>query len=257
MKIGILAGNNNNLYASAMVQTLTEAGYPVQIAVMNDPSLYAQTIRRLRKVSFKKLMHKFADRSRGREKKTNPFLKDYIYRNGFLFDSITDLSGSYHFDILYSDNINSSDVVTSLKKLNLDILIYCSGGILRWPLIITPKIGVLNAHMGLLPKYRGMNVLEWSLFYDDAIGVTIHFIDEGIDTGGILISKKLSIERDDTIEKLRQKSVVLNLQLMKEAITLIYDDKCKQIPNPVLEGKQYFVMHDSFKKLVELKLQKI
>lgn len=256
MKIGVLAGNNNNLYASAMVQTLFEAGCPVQIVVMQDTRLYAQTIRRLRKISFKKLMRKFADRNRGGKENSNPFLKDYVYRNGFLFDNITDLSRRYNFDILYSDDMNSSSTVTSLTKLNLDILIYCSGGILKGPLIHTPKIGVLNAHMGILPKFRGMNVLEWSIFYGYPIGVTIHFIDEGIDTGNILITKKMTIEKNDTIMSLRQKSVVLNVELIKKAITIINNNNFQLIPNPLLEGKQYFVMHDLMKKIAEKKLQK-
>jgi folate-dependent phosphoribosylglycinamide formyltransferase PurN len=257
MKIGILAGNNSNLYASAMIQTLMRAGYSIQLAVVMDFRFYAQAIRRLRKVTFKKLMQRFIDRKTGKCEESNPYLNDYIYRIELSFDSIMNLSVRNHFDILYSEDINNSATVASIKKSNIDVLIYCSGGILRRPLINTPKIGVLNAHMGILPKYRGMNVLEWSLFYDDPIGVTIHFIDEGIDTGAILITEKLGIEKGNTIEELRQKSIVLNLKLMKDAIDLIHEGKCEKIPNPMQNGKQYFVMHDSLKKLVELKLMKI
>ncbi len=56
-----------------------------------------------------------------------------------------------------------------------------------------PKIGVLNAHGGILPEYRGMNVMEWSLLQGDQIGVTVHFIDSKIDTGQICFVNKVPV----------------------------------------------------------------
>ncbi len=74
-------------------------------------------------------------------------------------------------------------------------------------MINSSRVGILNAHMGFLPTFRAMNVLEWSLHFNYKIGITIHFIDQGIDTGDILIFKEILIEKRDTIEKLRGKIV--------------------------------------------------
>ena len=48
-------------------------------------------------------------------------------------------------------------------------------------------------HYGLLPRYRGMNVTEWSIYYDDPVGVTVHAVDPGIDTGEILLQETLTV----------------------------------------------------------------
>jgi methionyl-tRNA formyltransferase len=57
---------------------------------------------------------------------------------------------------------------------------------LRKQLLEVPRLGVLNAHLGLLPEIRGMSSPEWSLLQHIPVGVTIHFMDTGIDTGPIL-----------------------------------------------------------------------
>lgn len=65
-------------------------------------------------------------------------------------------------------------------------MIHSGAGILRAPLLALPRLGVLNAHMGVLPRYRGMNVAEWAAWENGPLGATLHWIDPGIDTGRII-----------------------------------------------------------------------
>ena len=105
--------------------------------------------------------------------------------------------------------------------------------------------------MGLLPHYRGMNVLEWSLFHGDQIGVTIHFISEGVDTGPILLQRNIEIENGDTIDSLRDKSLPMSVEMLAEIISRLKTGRIDRIEQREDEGKQYFVMHDRLKDLVE------
>src|SRR5436305_11718144 len=62
--------------------------------------------------------------------------------------------------------------------------------IYRRPAIEAFRLGILNAHIGLLPRYRGRSVMEWSLLNGDPTGVTTFFVDEGIDTGARIVLRQ-------------------------------------------------------------------
>ncbi|RZK04230.1 MAG: hypothetical protein EOO46_17040, partial [Flavobacterium sp.] len=117
------------------------------------------------------------------------------------------------------------------------------------------NVGILNAHMGSLPAFRGVNVLEWSLFYEKPIGVTLHFIEKGIDTGDILLFKEITKEPGDKIVDLREKSSIINVELILEAVNNLCHGNQKRIKQYPEEGKQYFVMHPRLKLVLEKKLQ--
>ena len=70
------------------------------------------------------------------------------------------------------------------------------------------KYGVLNAHSGQLPFFRGMNVVEWSLFYNVSPTITVHMINSKIDEGEILYIKKIFFDNHFTIQDFRGQSVV-------------------------------------------------
>ena len=255
MRIAVLAGSDGNMYGRALVQMLARNKCNLTCAIIQNPLITHQFLKRAKKLSIRNLL-KYLKKIKYRDTSNiNPFLDAYMNSNNLSQETIMELSGRLGFDILFSDNVNDERLIRNLAKHRPDLLIYCSGGILRKPLLEIPVIGTLNAHMGLLPKYRGMNVLEWSLFYGDPIGVTIHFINTGIDTGDILLQKKMAIKKGDSIDSLRHKAIVTNVDLMVKTVKLIAQGKNIECPNNLLEGKQYFVMHGILKQHVENKLQ--
>ena len=85
-------------------------------------------------------------------------------------------------------NINSEGTVTLIKEHSPDLLIVFGGRIIKPEVIrLFPK-GILNLHLGLSPEYRGSNCIEWPLYHGDpkGVGATVHYIDEGIDSGAII-----------------------------------------------------------------------
>ena len=85
---------------------------------------------------------------------------------------------------------NDDDGIAALEAMAPDVVAFTGGGIIRQRLIDVAGRGIFNTHMGPLPQYRGMDVVEWPLLEaGDAsprLGVTLHFMDKGIDTGPIL-----------------------------------------------------------------------
>ena len=88
------------------------------------------------------------------------------------------------------------------------------GAILRRPVLSHPRTGFLNAHPGLLPEYRGVDPVCWALHRGDPLGATVHLMDEGIDTGPILLRRVMAPTSARDI-------VTLRLQVLEFAASLV------------------------------------
>jgi folate-dependent phosphoribosylglycinamide formyltransferase PurN len=77
-----------------------------------------------------------------------------------------------------------------LRSRRPDVGLHATNVIYRGPLLDCFRLGVLNPHIGLLPRYRGRSVMEWSLLCGDPTGVTTFFVDEGIDTGRRIVLRE-------------------------------------------------------------------
>ena len=83
-------------------------------------------------------------------------------------------------------------------------------------------MGIVNVHPSLLPRYRGPNPLYWVLDRGEReTGVTVHYVDEGIDTGDIILQETLAIGPGDTEITLQRRSATLGAELLVRAVTLI------------------------------------
>lgn len=96
--------------------------------------------------------------------------------------------------------INAPEFRDRLEGLDLDVLVSMSYDQIFGPEILKlPRLGAINCHAGALPRYRGRNVLNWAIINgEDRIGVTVHMIDENIDTGAILRQAFIEIGPEDT-----------------------------------------------------------
>ena len=99
---------------------------------------------------------------------------------------------------------NSPESLTRISALGLELLV--NAGTPRRvgeALLAAAPRGVLNAHPGLLPRYRGASCCEWAIYNNDPVGVTAHFMDAGIDTGPILFSEALPVSASDSYIDIR------------------------------------------------------
>ena len=100
---------------------------------------------------------------------------------------------------------NSPEAIQAIRSHGIDLLLHLGGGgIVRQPIIEAARLGVLNAHMGVLPPYRGMNVTEWALWNGDPVGCTVHLIDRGIDTGDILLLHNVDVSAAESVAQARE-----------------------------------------------------
>lgn len=111
-----------------------------------------------------------------------------------------------------------------IKELNPDMIITCAyGQILSEEILNIPKLGCFNLHGSLLPKYRGGAPIHYALLNgDEKTGITLMYMDKGMDSGDMIAKEKIIIEENDNIESLTNKlSIIASKMIIKYLPSLI------------------------------------
>ncbi len=138
-------------------------------------------------------------------------------------------------------SVNSPDFVAELQanKPDLCVSVYYDQ-IFRTPIIESSKMGIINCHAGKLPYYRGLNVINWAIINDEKeIGLTVHYIDEGIDTGDIILQRTLPVRWTDTYGSIIEKVQSSFPGLLVEALELIKKGEVRRQAQSYLQGTYF------------------
>ncbi|MEK9628125.1 MAG: formyltransferase family protein, partial [Nitrospinota bacterium] len=122
-------------------------------------------------------------------------------------DSLLKYARAENLKIIQDKKLNDPTLITSLKNFQPEI-VFCIGGTRLIPkeILEIPRLGCVNIHPALLPKYRGRYSTAHAIFNGETeTGVTIHWMDEGIDSGPIISQETIAIDPDDTAKSLWEK----------------------------------------------------
>jgi len=138
-------------------------------------------------------------------------------------------------------SINHNESLEIIKSYNPDLLISIAGNqVFKKPLIELAPKGCLNLHTALLPKYRGLMPSFWVLKNNEKeTGVSVFFVDEDIDSGPILVQKKIPIDSKTTQAGLIKYSKKIGMDAIIESVELIQKGNYQLIPNPESEKTYY------------------
>lgn len=122
-----------------------------------------------------------------------------------------------------TENINYPDNAAFLSSIRPDLLVVVGTRKLKKEIFSLAPGGAINLHSGILPFYRGSDSEFWALYNSepDKVGVTIHFIDDGLDTGDIIVQERQRIHPRDTIGSLRIGNIFLGAKKINDAISMI------------------------------------
>lgn len=130
----------------------------------------------------------------------------------------------------------TEEFINSLPSVDLNIVI-AYGKILPENLIKTPRLGSINIHYSLLPKYRGASPLESALLNGDkTTGIAIQQMEYKMDSGPILAQIELPIKEDETILELRKKLITLGANTLAEMLPKIFNEEIKAAPQDESEA---------------------
>jgi len=126
-------------------------------------------------------------------------------------------------DFFSHPRINSIEFFNMVSNYKCDLFVSMSfNQIFKKPLFDLPALRTINCHAGKLPYYRGRNILNWVLINDENnFGITVHYIDEGIDTGDIILQYNYRIDDTDDYSTLLIRSYQGCSLILYDAIKLV------------------------------------
>lgn len=149
-------------------------------------------------------------------------------------------------------SLKSQEEQKAFQDLEADVAVVVAYGlILPKAILEAPTYGCLNAHASLLPRWRGAAPIQRAIEAgDDASGVTIMQMDEGLDTGDMLLKQPVAITAETTGQSLHDSLSMESAQLVLEALRLIDTDKLKKTPQPE-DGVTYAHKLDKAESLID------
>jgi methionyl-tRNA formyltransferase len=149
--------------------------------------------------------------------------------------------------IFLSRPLDYPESLETLRKANFDVGLLNSGVIYREPTIRSFRLGILNPHIGILPEYRGRSVMEWSLLQGDRTGITVFFIDAGIDTGErIVLMEYIDVRHAKSSAEAKQFLFAQDARLFRKALERLQSPQLQYEINDAGAGRRYYVMSNLF-----------
>jgi methionyl-tRNA formyltransferase len=142
--------------------------------------------------------------------------------------------------IKLSNGVNHPKSLATLKDYNADIMVSIAGNqIFKQPLIDMAPNGIINLHTALLPKYRGLMPSFWVLRNcEKKTGVSVFFVDEGIDSGDIIVQREIDIG-DMSQEELIKETKRIGIKAVIDALDCIENKSVSLIKNDITKGSYY------------------
>ncbi len=161
-----------------------------------------------------------------------------VFRSG-CFYSVTSLAKRRDIPVFRVKNINSRETVSELRKISPEILISIASPQIFRQDVIRSAGHTLNIHAALLPNNRGMMPSFWVMAKGETeTGVSVHYVDENIDTGNLVIQRRIAVEPDDTLHTLQTKVALAGSDALTEAVRLIREGAVVPIA-PAGEGSYF------------------
>lgn len=192
----------------------------MRIVFMGTPDFAVPSLRALYNKGYSiELVITQKDRPRGRGKKVQ-------------YTPVKESALELGLDVYQPESINHKEAMDKIKEIDPDfIVVVAYGQILKRNILDIPKYGCYNVHASLLPKYRGAAPINWAIINGEKeTGVTIMEMEEGLDTGDMILSSSINIDDEDDTKILHDKLSIIGGELIVEAIEDIIGGKVIRTP---------------------------
>lgn len=133
--------------------------------------------------------------------------------------------------VLHPESLRDENFYAQLQALEPDLFVVVAFLILPRSVLAIPKLGSVNVHPSLLPKYRGAAPIQWAIINGETeTGVTIFQLSPRVDAGDILIQQKVAIGDDETAGELYERLTVMGAELLIRAIDGMSDGSVISVP---------------------------
>ncbi len=147
--------------------------------------------------------------------------------------TLADISARFRCPLIDVGNLNSPKSAAALRDCSADLGLVIGTRILRRSTFSIPSLGCLNLHKGKVPEFRGMPPAFWELYEGaERAGVTVHFVDDGLDTGDIVGSSEIPIHPNETEASLRTKLDWEGARLLAECVAELHAGTAQRTSQP-------------------------
>jgi len=147
--------------------------------------------------------------------------------NKIIFSPVKQFGIDNEIEVIQPKKVKDEKIIKKIKEINPDLIVVVAyGKILPKEIIDIPKYGIINVHSSLLPKYRGASPIHSAILNGDTeSGVSIMYIEEGLDSGDVILQESCDILENDTLGTLHDKLKDLGAIGLEKALKLIEDGK--------------------------------
>ena len=139
--------------------------------------------------------------------------------------------------------MNSQKSIDTIKKISPDVILVIGTRIIHSKVLESSSAFFINTHVGITPQYRGVHGAYWALANNDIenCGVTIHRVDKGIDTGGVILQAPISFSKDDNFMTYKYLQFSKAIDLLQSALETIKNTgKLLEVPRKDVESNLYY-----------------
>ena len=149
------------------------------------------------------------------------------------FSAVKEYALAHNLTLLQPEKLKDEQFLEELKALKADLQIVVAFRMLPEVVWNMPPMGTFNLHGSLLPQYRGAAPINWAIINGEKeTGVTTFFLQHEIDTGDLILQKKIAIHRTDNAETIHDQLMVLGAQTVVETVDCILDGTAPKMPQP-------------------------
>jgi methionyl-tRNA formyltransferase len=180
--------------------------------------------------------------------------KDYLRNDRYDPPSFSELMERYPSPVTVVPHLNKAESEARLRELRPDIILLCGSVIIKPNIFSLARIGTINAHPGLLPEYKGLDSVRWAIYHGDPVGATSHFVDEGLDTGPVLVRQEVPYRKGESILDIRVRTMRVCVDVMLRAVRGLMDGTITPRPQRAGEGRYFSWAPEEVKAAVDAKL---
>lgn len=182
----------------------------MNIVFMGSPDFAVPSLEKLHQSSHSiKAVVSNVDKRRGRGSSTTP-------------TAVKAKALELNLPVIEVENLSDSDFIAQLSALEADLFVVVAFRILPKEILRIPKVGSVNLHASLLPKYRGAAPIHWAVMQgEEKTGCSIFFLDERVDTGKLILQKETEIGWEETTGEVYHRLMDMGSEALLEAVNMI------------------------------------
>lgn len=148
------------------------------------------------------------------------------------FPAVKEMALEHNLNVYQPIKVREPDFIDLVREMGPEVIVVAAfGQLLPKELLDIPKYGCINVHGSLLPKYRGAAPIQYSIIDgEEETGITIMYMDVGLDTGDMILQASIPIDKDETGGSLHDKMAILGGNLLVEALEKIKEGTASRIP---------------------------